>query len=60
MEGEGQELRFDGSRYFGQFLNGKKTGRCLIYFKDGCKYINIITIVDMKDKLGMGNWKEKA
>lgn len=37
LEGEGQEIRVDGTKYFGHFRNGKKDGRCLVYFRDGTK-----------------------
>ncbi|CAK71879.1 unnamed protein product (macronuclear) [Paramecium tetraurelia] len=38
LNGEGQEIRSDGSKYFGQFKDGQKNGKGIIYYKDGCKY----------------------
>ncbi|CAD8084811.1 unnamed protein product [Paramecium sonneborni] len=38
LQGEGQEFRKDGQRYYGQFQDGQKNGQGIIYYKDGCKY----------------------
>ncbi|CAD8132792.1 unnamed protein product [Paramecium pentaurelia] len=38
LQGEGQELKNDGTTYFGQFWNSRKQGRGIQMFPDGCKY----------------------
>lgn len=38
LQGEGQEIKNDGTKFYGYFVNGKKEGRGIQYFKDGCKY----------------------
>ncbi|CAD8181786.1 unnamed protein product [Paramecium pentaurelia] len=38
IQGEGQEIKIDGTKYFGQFYNGKKDGRGILILNDGCKY----------------------
>ncbi|CAK94999.1 unnamed protein product (macronuclear) [Paramecium tetraurelia] len=38
LQGEGQELRSDGTTYQGQFWAGRKEGRGIQMFADRCKY----------------------
>ncbi|KAM3139589.1 hypothetical protein pb186bvf_008234 [Paramecium bursaria] len=38
IHGEAQEIKADGTKYYGYFQQGIKQGKGLLYFKDSCKY----------------------
>ncbi|CAK86873.1 unnamed protein product (macronuclear) [Paramecium tetraurelia] len=58
LQGEGQEMKSDGTTYQGQFWDGRKQGRGIQMFSDGCKQNSLINLYDIQDSFKIINLKE--